>query len=131
MTTQTQLPLPKFFDPARVGDVWRVPYQQRAEEAKAWANKFGIPPAEQDPTRVCLLLVDVQNTFCIPEFELFVGGRSGMGAVERQRPVSANSSTATWARNYHHCRHHGYPHRYAGVPCRILGGCRMATTPPP
>jgi nicotinamidase-related amidase len=82
MTTQTQLPIPKFFDSARVGDVWRVPYQQRAGEAKAWASKFGITPAAQDPTRMCLLLVDVQNTFCIPEFELFVGGRSGMGAVE-------------------------------------------------
>jgi nicotinamidase-related amidase len=31
--------------------------------------------------RLCLLAIDVQNTFCIPEFELFVGGRSGMGAV--------------------------------------------------
>lgn len=29
-----------------------------------------------------LVIVDCQNTFCIPEFELFVGGRSGMGAVE-------------------------------------------------
>jgi nicotinamidase-related amidase len=28
------------------------------------------------------MLVDVQNTFCIPEFELFVGGRSGTGAVD-------------------------------------------------
>ena len=28
------------------------------------------------------MLVDVQNTFCIPEFELYVGGRSGRGAVE-------------------------------------------------
>lgn len=82
MITQTQLPIPKFFDSACVGDVWRVPYQQRATDAKAWANKFGIPPAAQDQTRICLLLVDVQNTFCIPEFELFVGGRSGMGAVE-------------------------------------------------
>jgi nicotinamidase-related amidase len=82
MTTQTQLPIPSFFDSARVGDVWRVPYQQRATEAKAWASKFGIPPAAQDKNRMCLLLVDVQNTFCIPEFELFVGGRSGMGAVE-------------------------------------------------
>jgi nicotinamidase-related amidase len=27
-------------------------------------------------------LIDVQNTFCLPDFELFVGGRSGMGAVE-------------------------------------------------
>ena len=30
----------------------------------------------------CLLLVDVQNTFCIPGYELFVGGQSGNGAVE-------------------------------------------------
>jgi nicotinamidase-related amidase len=29
-----------------------------------------------------LLLIDVQNTFCLPEFELFVGGRSGRGAIE-------------------------------------------------
>jgi nicotinamidase-related amidase len=29
-----------------------------------------------------LVIVDCQNTFCIPGFELFVGGRSGMGAVE-------------------------------------------------
>jgi nicotinamidase-related amidase len=28
------------------------------------------------------LLVDVQNTFCIPGFELFVSGRSGNGAVD-------------------------------------------------
>ena len=26
--------------------------------------------------------MDCQNTFCLPEFELFVGGRSGRGAVE-------------------------------------------------
>src|SRR5690606_5423836 len=29
-----------------------------------------------------LWVVDAQNTFCIPGFELFVGGRSGHGAVE-------------------------------------------------
>ena len=27
-------------------------------------------------------MIDVQNTFCIPGFELFVGGQSGNGAVE-------------------------------------------------
>ena len=31
---------------------------------------------------VCLVAVDVQNTFCVPGFELFVGGRSGTGAVD-------------------------------------------------
>jgi nicotinamidase-related amidase len=29
-----------------------------------------------------LLLIDVQNTFCLPDFELFVGGKSGMAAIE-------------------------------------------------
>jgi len=28
------------------------------------------------------MLIDVQNTFCIPDFELYVGGRTGRGAVE-------------------------------------------------
>ena len=39
-------------------------------------------PAAADEKRVCLLAIDVQNTFCLPDFELFVGGRSGRGAVE-------------------------------------------------
>jgi nicotinamidase-related amidase len=41
-----------------------------------------IRPAATDATRVCLLLIDCQNTFCIPDHELFVGGRSGRGAVD-------------------------------------------------
>jgi nicotinamidase-related amidase len=32
--------------------------------------------------------VDVQNTFCVPGFELFVGGRSGTGAVDDNRRLS-------------------------------------------
>jgi nicotinamidase-related amidase len=82
MTTQTRLPLPSHFDPQHVGAVWRVPYQERAAEAEIWANQHGIQPASTDQTRVCLLAIDVQNTFCIPDFELFVGGQSGRGAVE-------------------------------------------------
>ncbi|NWF61976.1 MAG: isochorismatase [Fischerella sp.] len=80
--TTTQLPIPPHFNPETVGAVWRVPYQQRAPEAQAWAKKHNIKPASKDKTRICLLLIDVQNTFCIPEFELFVGGKSGMGAVD-------------------------------------------------
>ncbi len=77
-----QLPLPPHFDPSAVGKVWRVPYQRRAEEAASWAKRHDIRPAATDRKRVSLVIVDCQNTFCIPEFELFVGGRSGMGAVE-------------------------------------------------
>lgn len=75
-------PLPRHFDPARVGSVYRVPYAERAEEARAFAREHAIGPAWRDTTRVGLLLIDVQNTFCLPEFELFVGGSSGTGALE-------------------------------------------------
>ncbi len=80
-----ELPIPPHFDAAKVGQVWRVPYQQRAEEAARWAREHGIQPAAEDRFRIALVAIDVQNTFCIPEFELFVGGRSGTGAVDDNR----------------------------------------------
>ena len=76
------LPLPTFFNSNLVKQVYRVPYQQRAAAAEAWAKEHHIQPASTDKKRVGLLLIDVQNTFCLPDFELFVGGKSGMGAVE-------------------------------------------------
>ncbi|MDH3455343.1 MAG: isochorismatase [Gemmatimonadota bacterium] len=76
------LPIPQYFDRTRVGEVWRVAYETRASEAHDWAQQHGIEPAASDEYRLCLLLIDCQNTFCVPEFELFVGGRSGKGAVE-------------------------------------------------
>jgi nicotinamidase-related amidase len=80
-----ELPLPAHFEPSRVGEVWRVPYEDRAREAPEWADEHGIAPAAEDAFRICLLAVDVQNTFCIPDFELFVAGRSGTGAVDDNR----------------------------------------------
>jgi nicotinamidase-related amidase len=80
-----QLPVPPHFDPSRVGEIWKVPYEERARGAEAWAREHGISPAVEDRLRVCLVAVDVQNTFCLPEFELFVGGRSGTGAVDDNR----------------------------------------------
>ena len=79
------LPLPAHFDPSRVGEVWRVAYEDRAREAPAWADEHGLGPAVDDAFRLCLLAVDVQNTFCIPDFELFVAGRTGTGAVDDNR----------------------------------------------
>ncbi|MDY6781124.1 MAG: isochorismatase [Cyanobacteriota bacterium] len=78
----SSLPIPDFFDPEAIASVWRVPYQERAAQAETWAKQHNIEPAERDRSRLCLLIIDAQNTFCLPEFELFVGGRSGRGAVE-------------------------------------------------
>src|SRR3989304_4362777 len=83
-----ELPIPPHFNPDRVSEVWRVPYQQRAEEAERWARENDLRPASSDKFRISLVPVDVQNTFCIPGFELFVGGRSGTGAVEDNRRLS-------------------------------------------
>jgi nicotinamidase-related amidase len=69
-----ELPLPQHWDPERVGEVWRVAYERRAAEAAEWAQAQGIAPARDDSRRICLLAVDVQNTFCTPGFELFVAG---------------------------------------------------------
>ncbi len=82
---RAELPIPNHFKPEKVGQVWRVPYQELADQAEKWAREFKLQPAAHDTFRVCLMPVDVQNTFCIPEFELFVAGRSGTGAVDDNR----------------------------------------------
>ncbi len=77
-----QLPVPEFYSPEKVGEIWNVPYQERAEQAVHWAHTHQIQPASADRFRIALIAIDVQNTFCIPGFELFVAGKSGNGAVE-------------------------------------------------
>ncbi|HXX80476.1 MAG TPA: hypothetical protein VEI46_02955, partial [Thermodesulfovibrionales bacterium] len=83
-----RLPVPSHFNPDEVGRVWRVPYQQRSVEARNWAKRHGISPSATDRFKLCMVAVDVQNTFCIPGFELYVAGRSGTGAVDDNRRLS-------------------------------------------
>jgi nicotinamidase-related amidase len=77
-----ELPLPALFEPQKVSQVWRVPYEERAAEARAWAKEHHLLPNKHDRFNIALVLIDVQNTFCIPGYELYVGGRSGTGAVD-------------------------------------------------
>ncbi len=83
----TKLPIPQHFQPDRVGQIWRVPYQQRSIAAKTWAKQHQLTPTIQMGSNIRLLLIDVQNTFCLPEFELFVGGRSGRGAIDDSQRI--------------------------------------------
>lgn len=83
--THSELPIPPHFAPDEVGKIRRVPYQERAEQAKEWSMRHALKPAIEDTFKIGLLAVDVQNTFCMPEFELFVAGRSGTGAVDDNR----------------------------------------------
>jgi nicotinamidase-related amidase len=81
------LPLPPHWDPGRLGEVWRVDYAARFEDAERWREQHGIQLAAEDRLRIALVVVDMQNTFCSPGFELFVAGRSGTGALDDSRRV--------------------------------------------
>jgi nicotinamidase-related amidase len=80
-----ELPLPPHFDPSTIDQVWHVDYQARFAAALEWAAEHGLQQAAEDEHRVCLLIVDAQNTFCTPGYELFVAGRSGTGALDDSR----------------------------------------------
>ena len=68
------LPVPDFFDPARVGDV----YIERGGEAAAAGallrDAHGVTPAAGDATRIVAFGIDVQISFCAPGASLFVPG---------------------------------------------------------
>lgn len=80
-----ELPIPPHYDPEKVGEIWRLDYLKLAEEAAQWTRLHKIRPAMEDSKKIALLAIDVQNSFCIPGFELFVAGRSGNGAVADNR----------------------------------------------
>jgi len=85
MATQltTQLPLPPHYDAANAGRWEYAPDQQALfEAATVWRRQHAIAPAGSQRFDLHLLLIDVQKDFCFPRGALYVGGRSGRGAVE-------------------------------------------------
>jgi nicotinamidase-related amidase len=78
-----ELPLPPFHDRAHAGS-WS--YQPDAQAlldlAPSWRDEHGIALAGSDPLDLQLVMVDEQRDFCLPQGSLYVGGRSGNGAVE-------------------------------------------------
>ena len=76
------LPIPGFYRPENAQRSDYRPDQQKIfEEAVAFRDRFALAPAPEDDVRVHLLLVDLQKDFCFPEGSLYVGGRSGEGAI--------------------------------------------------
>jgi nicotinamidase-related amidase len=76
------LPIPAFFDPLKVGTVHQVQYNGLDDLARTWARRYSISPSAEDRLRIRMLLIDDQISFGIPGYELFIGGRTGVGAVE-------------------------------------------------
>lgn len=76
------LPVPEFYRTGHASD-WNFgpDHDVLLEAAIGWRRQHGLPPAWQDHPRIDLLIIDAQKDFCFPEGTLFVGGRSGRGAV--------------------------------------------------
>ncbi|MEZ4401141.1 MAG: nicotinamidase [Kofleriaceae bacterium] len=85
----SSLPLPSHYQPADAGRWgYRPDEAALAASAATWRADHGVRPAAADERRVHLLLIDVQKDFCFPEGSLYVGGRSGTGAVDDSRRIA-------------------------------------------
>lgn len=83
MNTTKQLPLPPFFNPANARDWSYAPKQDElAVKAVEWRKMHGIKPTATDAFALHLLVIDAQKDFCFPQGSLYVGGRSGTGAMD-------------------------------------------------
>jgi len=84
-----ELPLPPFHDPANAA---RWEYQPDVQAlfaaAPAWREEHGIALAGSDHLDLQLVMVDEQRDFCLPGGTLYVGGRSGTGAVDDSRRLA-------------------------------------------
>lgn len=65
---------PKHYDASKADQVYQVAYQNLAQDGIAYKAAHGITDAATDKFKIALMPIDMQNTFCIPGFELFVGG---------------------------------------------------------
>jgi len=78
-----ELPVPEFYDSANASRWGYAPDQEALlRRAAEWREAYGIGPSAEDSVRVHLVLIDLQKDFCFPEGTLFVGGRSGRGALD-------------------------------------------------
>ncbi len=80
---------PRWYRADHAGDFSYCPDRMAVfEEANRFRREYGIAAAAADARRIDLLLIDVQRDFCHPEGTLYVGGRSGRGAVEDNRRIA-------------------------------------------
>jgi len=68
------LPLPRFHEDARAGQLYLERTAEVAEEARRFAAEHHVRPAREDAVRVAAFGIDVQVAFCTPGASLFVPG---------------------------------------------------------
>lgn len=79
---RSQLPIPAHFNLANADQIYSVDYATLEAQARAWRQLHSIPAGASDRKKVTLMIIDAMNTFCHPSFPLFVGGRTGRGAID-------------------------------------------------
>jgi nicotinamidase-related amidase len=79
-----ELSVPSFYTRETIDNPfsWRPRWPQLFKEADKLVENEGVKPSVTDDLKIAVIPVDVQLTFCHSEFELFVGGRSGKGALD-------------------------------------------------
>lgn len=83
MSPSTTLSLPAFYNADNVvNDERWIDYNALQKAAIDWRRQNGLRAVATDHTKVGMLVIDAQNTFCHPAGELFVAGASGTGAVD-------------------------------------------------
>ncbi|NMO23123.1 nicotinamidase [Pyxidicoccus fallax] len=68
------LPMPRFHEDARAGQLQLERGAEVAEEARRYAVEHRIRPAREDKVRIAAFGIDVQVAFCTPGASLFVPG---------------------------------------------------------
>jgi nicotinamidase-related amidase len=79
---------PKFYDEKNCKWSYNPDIQKVADEAFDFKKANKISSMGSDKEKVHLLLIDVQKDFCFPEGTLYVGGRTGTGAVEDSKKIA-------------------------------------------
>lgn len=75
--------VPPHYDPSHARQWgYRPDAQDLFGAATLFRRENHLLPAASDPRRHHLVLIDMQRDFCFPEGTLYVGGRSGQGAME-------------------------------------------------
>lgn len=80
---------PAFYDPENAAKWnYRADQQKVFEAAVEAKKKFKIKQAGGDRFKIHLLLIDLQKDFCLPQGNLYVGGRDGLGAIKDNQRIA-------------------------------------------